>query len=94
MVADLYTGVATTAAGDIIPITPAEWDDHCRYVSKGSAVGDSGVTTGMHRLAPACLLESYRDIANATRGRGRVRVGLLVTGGHVPDRKDRGDSED
>ena len=26
--ADLYTDVVTTAAGDTISITPAEWNDH------------------------------------------------------------------
>ena len=55
--ADIYTGVATTAAGDIIPTTPAEWEGHWRYVAKGKAAGDSGVTTDMPRLAPECLAE-------------------------------------
>ena len=58
----------------IIPITPVEWSDHWRYAAKGKATGDSGVTTDMLRLAPAGLLGSYLDIANAT-----------LSGGCIPD---------
>ena len=64
--------MVTTAAGDIIPIAPAEWDSHWRYVAKGKAVGDSGVTTDMLRLAPENLLKPYLDIANAALAGGCV----------------------
>ena len=70
--------MVTTAAGDIIPITPAEWDDHWRYVAKEKAAGDSGVTIDMLRLAPDGLLKSYLDIANAA-----------LAGGCVPDSRKR-----
>ncbi len=43
-------------------------------MAKGKAAGDSGVTTDMLRLAPAGLLESYREIANAA-----------LAGGCIPD---------
>ena len=66
--------MVTTAAGGIIPITPAEWDGHWRYVAKGKAAGDTGVTTDMLRLATDGLLKSYLDIANAA-----------LAGGCVPD---------
>ena len=71
---DLYTGVVTTEDGAIIPITPEEWSGHWKSVAKGKAAGDSGVTTDMLRLAPAGLLASYLEIANAA-----------LAGGSIPD---------
>ena len=62
----LYTGVVTDEDGKIIPISTEEWSLHWKDVAKGNAPGDSGVTTDMLRLAPGDVLESYRDIANAT----------------------------
>ena len=67
---NLYTGIVTTAVGGIIPITPTELTDHWKCVAKGKAVGGSGVTTNMFRLAPAGLLESYREIVNAALSGG------------------------
>ena len=93
LTADLYTDVVTTSAGDIIPITPVEWSSHWRYVTKGKAAKGSGVTTDMPRLAPNSLLKSYLDIANATLAGGCV-PGFLEAGDHVPNRKNRRDSED
>ena len=54
--ADIYTGIVTTAAGDIIPVTEQEWTSHWKNIAKGEAAGDSRVTTDMLRLAPrGCL---------------------------------------
>ena len=57
LTAELYTGMATTAAGDITPITPTEWAGHWKYVAKRKAAGGSCVTADMLRLAPTGLLE-------------------------------------
>ena len=43
-------------------------------VAKGKTAGDIGVTTDMLMLAPAGLLNAYRDITNAA-----------MTGGYIPD---------
>ena len=70
----LYTGIATSADGDIIPITEHEWESHWKNVAKRKAAGDNGVTADMLRLVPPGLLDSYRDIANAA-----------LAGGCIPD---------
>ena len=69
---DLYTGVVTTAAGDIIPITEQEWASQWKNAAKGKAVGGSGVTTDMLGLAPPGLFDSHRDIANAALAGGCI----------------------
>ena len=70
----LYTGVVTDENGKINPISKEEWSRHWKNVAKGKAPSDSGVTTDMLRLAHDDVLESYRDIANAT-----------LQGGCIPD---------
>ncbi len=70
----LYTGIVTDDEGKIIPISKEEWSWHWKDVAKAKAPGDSGVTTDMLRLAPADVLESYREIANEA-----------LNGGCVPD---------
>ena len=66
LIPSLYTGVVTDDGGDIIPTSKEKWSWHWKGVATGKAPGDSGVTTDMLRLAPGDVLESYRDIANAT----------------------------
>ena len=72
--ADLYTGVVTTAAGSIIPITPTKLSGHWKYVAKGKEAGDSAVTADMLRLVPEYLLESHSEITNAALAGGCVPV--------------------
>ena len=70
----LYTGVVTGEDRKIIPISKEGWEWHWKDVGKGKAADDSGVTIDMLRLHPGGVLESYRDIANAT-----------LQGGCIPD---------